>query len=364
MSCEGGKDYFTLLGLQEVYDRFWKDMDIPLFGVIELTYQCNFRCVHCYADDQHEHPYFSKEELISLVDQMVQAGTLVLTLSGGDPLMHPDFEFIYRYIRKKGIFVEVFTNGSLITEEIITLFLEYPPINIDITVYGASDETYYKVTGLRNSYTATMNGIQLLKSNGIHFTLKTCIIKENAADLFKIKKFAKDLDIDYRYSFDIAPSIGGETYVRQHMLLPQEIVEIELSDFERAKQWASQKLAEIDEVPYYQLPIFNCKTGRFTFCVSASGLLSGCIHDRSNLYNLSEGDFLSGWKVINQMINEPKITPDYPCASCEYLPFCNTCPADCQREYGSPYCINPIQCALAKLRYKSFAREEDFKYEI
>ena len=364
MSCEGGNNFLALLGLQEVYNRFWKDHNIPLFGVLELTYQCNFRCLHCYADDQHAQPNLSKEELITLVDQMVQAGTLVLTLSGGDPLMHPYFAFIYKYIRKKGIFVEVFTNGSLITEDIINLFLEYPPINIDITLYGASNETYSEVTGLIDGYTATMRGIQLLKASGIHFTLKTCVIRENVLDLFKIKEIAKDLGVDYRYSFDIAPSIGGKTYVRQHMLSPQEIVEIELLDPERTKQWASQKLAEIDEVPYYELPVFNCKTGRFTFCISASGLLSGCIHDRSNLYDLSSGDFLSGWKAINRMVHEPKITPDYSCASCEYLPFCNTCPADSQREYGSPYMTNPIQCALAKLRYKSFVGKEDSEHEI
>lgn len=357
MGCEECRNYLSELGLQEVYNRYWSKENIPLFGVLEITYHCNFRCVHCYAGDRHETPFLSRNQIISIVDELAQAGTLVLTLSGGDPLVHPDFKEIYRYIRKKGIFVEVFTNGALITPEIVALFEEYPPINVDITLYGASDDTYYKVTGSKNGYSAVVRAIDLLKEKKIHFTLKTCVICENVNDLSNIKKYAESIGIDYRYSFDIAPSIGGDNSTRQHMLSPEEIVECEKADPERAQQWSQQSLAEIDEVPYYELPIFNCKTGRFTFCVSADGNLSGCIHDRSNLVKLTPGSFIDCWKTVNQMIKEPLITPDYPCASCELLPFCNTCPADAQREFGSPTKVHAHQCALANLRYLTFAKK-------
>lgn len=359
MGCTDCKDYLSMLGLQVVYDHYWKDANIPLIGVIELTYQCNFRCIHCYASNQHNHPYLPYEQITQLIDEMVESGTLILTFSGGDPLAHPDFSRIYKYVRKNGIFVEIFTNGALINDSIIDLFKEYPPMNIDITVYGASDETYRSVAGVKDGFKTVKHSIELLKANDIKFTLKTCVIKENMADLFAIKKYAEDLGVDYRYSFDIAPTIEGDTSVRKHMLLPKEIIDMERRDPKRVSQWAKQSLASIDDVPYYELPIFNCKTGKFTFCVSADGFLSGCIHDRSNLFDLGEGSFIEGWLLINKKIHEPLITPEYPCASCEYLPFCNTCPADSQREYGSPQIVNTNQCALAKLRYETFSRKED-----
>lgn len=364
MGCTDCKDYLSILGLQAVYDHYWKDSNIPLIGVIELTYQCNFRCVHCYAKNLHNISYLSYEKITHLVNEMVDAGTLILTFSGGDPLAHPDFSKIYKYVREKGIFVEVFTNGALIDNSIIDLFMEYPPMNVDITIYGASEETYREVTGVKDCFKTVKNSIKLLKENGIKFTLKTCVIKENVADIFKIKQFAESLGVNYRYSFDIAPTIEGDISVRNHMLLPQEIIATEKGDPQRASQWAKQSLAKIGEVPYYELPIFNCKTGRFTFCISADSFLSGCIHDRSNRFNLNEGSFIEGWTFINKKIHEPMITPEYPCASCEYLPFCNTCPADSQREYGSPQIVNPNQCALAKLRYKTFSGKEEAVYGI
>lgn len=364
MSCTDCKDYLSFLGLQAIYNQYWKDKKIPLIGVIELTYQCNFRCVHCYATNHHNQPFLSYDQIVRIVDEMANAGTLILTLSGGDPLAHPDFIPIYKYVKQKGIFVEIFTNGTLIDNSIIELFLEYPPMNIDITIYGASEATYRQVTGVGNGFKMVMQAVNLLSENNIKFTLKTCVIRENMDDLPTIRAFAESLGVNYRYSFDIAPSIDGKISVRHHMLSPEEIVALEKADSKRVQQWSKQSLGEIDEVPYYELPIFNCKTGKFTFCINANGFLSGCIHDRSTLFNLNSGSFLKGWYYINEQIHKPVITPNYPCASCSYLPFCNTCPADSQREFGSPYIVNPNQCALAELRYNTFGRKEDCIYDI
>lgn len=354
LNCEESYAILQELGLQEVYDLHWKAHKIPIIGTIEITYRCNFKCIHCYADERHEAPHMSYEEVVRLVDEMSDAGTFFLTISGGEPLVHPDFKRIYRYIRNKGIFVEVFTNGTLISEDIADLFYEYPPINVDITVYGASDETYQQITGMKNGYSRMMQGIENLRKKEIHFTLKTSALRENADDVPVIRDFAKQMNVSFRYSYQVAPTIEGDTYNYAHRLSPQEIVERESFDIERANFWSQKNKAVIDDVPYGEVPVYNCKTAKFTFCISADSLLSGCIHDRVHVRNLKTESFLDAWQAVNECVESIMITKDFPCAACEYLPFCNTCPADAEREFKNINCVDQFNCELARLRYKHF----------
>lgn len=357
MNCEEGLELIRVLDLQEVYDTHWKARKIPIIGTIEITYACNFRCVHCYADNKHSMCHLSFAKIVQLIDQMVDAGTFILTLSGGDPLMHPEFKQIYKYIKERGIFVEIFTNGSLITEDIINLFKEYPPINVDITLYGASEDTYMRVTGNKDGYWKTLQAIDMLRRADIHYTLKTSVMKENADDLPQIQAFAEKCGVNFRYSYQIAPTIEGDIYNYSHRLTPSEVVQREKHDEKRVAYWSAREKVLIADVPYGELPVYNCKTAKFTFCISADGFLSGCIHDRIHTFDLSKGSFIDGWNYINACIDSIKITKDFPCASCEFLPFCNTCPADAERQFHNINCVDSFNCELARLRYITFGKE-------
>ena len=98
---------------------------IPLSGTLDLTHRCNLRCVHCYVGDSH-HVERSAEmdtgKIFSLLDEICEAGCLYLLITGGDPLLRGDFPAIYRYARSKGLLITVFTNGTLISDEVLRLF--------------------------------------------------------------------------------------------------------------------------------------------------------------------------------------------------------------------------------------------------
>lgn len=170
----------------------------------------------------------------------------------------------------------------------------------------------------------------------------------------KIKEYALQKGVEFRYSYQIAPTIEGKTYNFEHRLSPTEIVKHEMEDKERQLFWSAKEKVKIENVPYGELPIYNCKTAKFTFCVSSDMMLSGCIHDRVNTYDLRKGTFNKGWKAVNDIIESKMITPLFLCASCEYLPFCNTCPADAERQFEDINNVDPFNCELAQLRYKKF----------
>ena len=148
----------------------------PLTVSFELTRRCSFRCVHCYLGDQKIVRACKSQELdtaavIRLIDEMAAAGTLFLTLTGGDPMLRPDFLDIYRHAVRNGLLVTVFCNGSLIKDEIVSTFVEYPPRAVEITLYGASQETFEAVTQTPGSYAACMRGVEKLRQAKVRLRL-------------------------------------------------------------------------------------------------------------------------------------------------------------------------------------------------
>ena len=125
---------------------------VPLAGTIELTRRCNNRCRHCYnnlpASDLHAHAEeLRTDELIRILDEAAAAGCVWLLLTGGEIFLRPDFREIYTHAKQKGLLVTLFTNGTLMTPELADFLANQRPFSLEITLYGATRETYERVTG-------------------------------------------------------------------------------------------------------------------------------------------------------------------------------------------------------------------------
>ena len=149
-----------------------KEKSIPFKGVFELTPRCNFDCNMCYVHlKPDEIPAvgreFTTEEWISIAREAQEAGTIELTLTGGEPFVRPDFREIYEAIHDMGFLIQIFSNGYLLTEETVEWLKKRPPHTMRFTLYGASDETYEKVCGIKQGFTRVKHSVELLKKAGI-----------------------------------------------------------------------------------------------------------------------------------------------------------------------------------------------------
>src|SRR5689334_7167189 len=89
----------------------------PLYVAWEITHRCNARCVHCYSasgPDADCHGELTTPEALSVIDQLADAGLLVLAFSGGEPLMRKDWGVLVAHAVSRGLSVTVGTNGSTI----------------------------------------------------------------------------------------------------------------------------------------------------------------------------------------------------------------------------------------------------------
>jgi hypothetical protein len=97
---------------------------IPYHALLELTYGCNLRCVMCYNPTHKAQGELTLDEYEVLFDQLARAGTVQLTLTGGEVLARRDFWDIAQAARDRHFALRIFTNGTRVTPEIARRFAD------------------------------------------------------------------------------------------------------------------------------------------------------------------------------------------------------------------------------------------------
>ena len=109
-------------------------------------------CVHCYLKNLHSEHQLTTQRVFEILDILHDNSILFLTLTGGEILTRSDFAEIYMYAKRKGFFVELFTNAYLFNDDTIELLKKYPPMLVDVSLYGGCEETCYKITGIKGAF--------------------------------------------------------------------------------------------------------------------------------------------------------------------------------------------------------------------
>jgi len=342
---------------------------IPIDGSMELTHRCNLRCVHCYLGDQgtirgHRREELSSRQVRDLIDELVEAGTLNFTFTGGDPMVRKDFPALYTYAVKKGLLVTVFCDGVLINERIMEVFDEFPPRGIEISIYGASRETYENITQVKGSFERCMAGIERLHAHGHRFTLKSVLMTANRHELDGMRALAKSYGAKFYFDTAIFPCLPhGDNGAHAQVQAPANSVDVALpslqepmalrldpDDAAAAQVSDPDKVRELAElyVRTRNIPesdrLYVCGAGQTTFHVDPYGNLQPCTISTNVDYNIREGGFLKGWNGPVAAIREIKSSADSSCRSCDKQSMCNGCPAMFQAEHGSGHRKSEYVC--------------------
>ncbi len=325
---------------------------IPLGGSIEPTLRCNLKCAHCYVAYDHKKKEMAYEGICHILDEITEAGCLWLLFTGGEPFVREDFLDIYTYAKKKGLIITLFSNGTLITPEIADYLKEWLPFKIEITLYGATEETYERVTGVAGSFGRCMKGIDLLLERKVPLRLKTMVMTLNKDELWDIKKYAEDLGMEFRFDPVLNAKLDGSKAPCELRISPEEVVRLDLADDKRLKSW--KEFCEKFWGPAKSDKLYICGAGITSFHVDPYGELSVCIISRIPSYDLSQGSFQKGWCEFVPEVLGQKPTGDYKCAKCDLFSLCDQCPGWAQLENGNPETPVEYLCQIAHLRAEAF----------
>lgn len=320
---------------------------IPLGGSLELLPLCNMNCDMCYVrlgreEMEQKGRIRSGEEWLELANQMRDAGTLFILLTGGEPLLHPDFRRIYCELKKMGMIVTVNSNGTLIDEEWADFFAEYRPRRLNITLYGKDAGSYERLCHFGAGYERTVKGIRLLRERGVDVKINGSLTKENRRDIPQLLETAKQLDAPIHIDTYMYPA-GRERKSGFHYdtrLGPEEAA--------RARVKILKSSLTEDEFRVYGEEILNmvksssledpdlsvrCRAGRSSFIINWLGNMTPCVMLNEPSINAFEKGFIQSW---NQIINKTEeIRTSEKCGKCTLREVCNTCAACALLETGS-----------------------------
>ena len=201
---------------------------VPLYGVLELLPLCNLNCDMCYVRMSREEMeevgrLRTMEEWTKTAEDMMRAGTLFVLLTGGEPLLYPHFRELYQKLRELGMIITINTNGTLINEAWADFFAENKPRRINITLYGASNETYERLCHYPGGFDKAVNGIRLLRERNIDVKVNGSLAKANVDDRMKIIELGESLDAPVRIDTYMYPSVRerNHAYNNQARLDPE-----------------------------------------------------------------------------------------------------------------------------------------------
>lgn len=326
---------------------------IPFKGVLELTPRCNFNCNMCYV---HLRPdqipkvgcELSKEQWIRIARSLQQAGTLELTITGGEPFVRPDFREIYEAVHDMGFLIQIFSNGSLITEENIRWLQARPPQTMRFTLYGASDETYEKVCGISHGFSRVQRSIEMLHQAGIPLYLVATITRENQQELERMYRLAAKYRLPMIHTSSLINPVRGATAeAKRHQvdyLIPSD------EEIRRIRQQNKGKFPRKPCKDFLEV----CGNYRKGFWITWNGRLQLCAFLEEPSVALRPESFVECWNQLLEKVELLKQPEE--CASCQYERYCERCPGLLYAENGGCNMISPEFCERARYNYLLYGK--------
>lgn len=351
LNAQGVTDYRRYEAVRKFLNFKARDKAIPISGSFELTPLCNLDCKMCYVhlqkEQMHGAPLLSTETWKDIMQQAIDAGMMYARVTGGECLTYPGFRELYLFLREKGIETAILSNGILMDEEMAAFLKENPPAAVQISLYGASEDAYERVTGRRCFGIVTEN-IQRLRDLEIPVVIA---VTPNAymEDGEEIIRFLHREQIPYSINAGILQPREETGRALADADLDSYISMIKL----RASFRGTDLEAEIDPE---SLPDPNveqgssvcgvtCGAGRSGFSVDWRGDMHPCNTFPCEGQSVPELGFREAWRRTNDTATHFPLPAE--CQGCAYKGVCKHCVA----EHASGAKIghaSPAICAMGK----------------
>jgi radical SAM protein with 4Fe4S-binding SPASM domain len=300
-------------------------LGIPFSLHLDVTYRCNERCVHCYLDHD-DHGEMTTQEIKRVLDQAASAGTLILTLSGGEPFLRKDFFDILAYARSLMFSVKIKTNGLLIGAEQARHLRELHISEVQISIYSHRAEVHDGITKVRGSLKRSLNAIRFLRSQGLTTVIACPLMRANINDYAEVQVLAAELGVAFTMDPTITPKIDGDHSIVQHRLGRPEIEQVfqdptlvgNVHEFCKPAGTITEDL--LQSVP--------CSAGHTSVYVSPYGEVFPCVQFPVNCGNVRQQALNEIWYESEQMntIRNIRVKDLHTCSGCDHLPGCTRCP--------------------------------------
>jgi radical SAM protein with 4Fe4S-binding SPASM domain len=331
---------------------------VPMQVSIEVTRRCPLQCLHCYnnlpmGDMEAKRRELTKEEHFKMLDELVEMGCFWILYTGGEIFARKDFLEIYTYAKKKGFLITLFTNGTIINEQIADYLADWPPFAIEITLYGRTRETYEALTAVPGSYDRCLRGIKLLKERGLPLKLKTVATSINKHEVIAMRRFAEEeLGVEFKMDGQINPRIDCSQSPLAVRLTPEEVVALDMSAPKGMSEYRTLAKRDAQSPPNLSTDdtVYFCGGGVSGFALNAYGEMGICVISQQDTFSIRDVGLQQVWEGSLADLRNRKRTRVTKCIECRIQSLCGMCPANGEMENGDKESPVEFLCNVAHLR--------------
>lgn len=322
---------------------------------IEFNSVCNFRCVYCYAfENGRKRNELTKDEFKDVITQAKELGARKIIVLGGEPMLYPHLMEMIRFIRDLELDIELFTNGTGITEAMARTLYDLK-VRVVLKMNTFDEKLQDTMSGRKGAYVQIQDAFNSLKKAGYpsedrFMGVSTIICQQNIAELPRMWEWLRDQNIAPYFEM-ITPQGGARDNVALDITTQQ------------AEEFFT-KIAELDRRKYGnhwdpRPPLVGgvCLRHQFSCAVSSEGNVQPCVGVTIPIGNVRE-------KKLKDIVGDSEVVQDLkkyrhmikgPCGSCESLSECYGC-------RGAAYQLTGDYLASDPLCWKNLHKKEEILY--
>ena len=322
---------------------------------LDLTSECNERCVHCYVP-RNKHHYIDSDQACMVMSQFRDMGGLQITLSGGECLLHPDFEKILRFSRDLDLSVSVLSNLTCLTDHYAQLFKDMNLSLVQVSLYSMDPLIHDSITRLNGSFSRTKKSIERLRALDVPLQISCPCMKQNYKGYRDVLDYAYSMKIKAYTDYIMMARSDGTTDNLSNRLSLEESKELMRTIMEHELEMRKNLSDGIETLAPDKLadqPL--CGVGLDAISLGADGNYYACSGFQGYpLGNCLEHSLREVWE------DSPRIKylrglrkRDFPkCTSCPDSAFCAMCLVRNFNETGNMLNVSKHFCDVARINHE------------
>lgn len=317
--------------------------------LLEITTQCNERCVHCYIPHEYKVDLMDSEKMYDLLRQIRDMNVLNVTITGGEPMLHKEFLGLLKKCNELNLSVNVLSNLTLLNDEIISEMALNKLLCVQTSLYAMDSKIHDEITGYAGSHKKTVFAIEKLIEKRIAIQINCPILKNNMYEYKKVMLWAKAKGIMAYNDFAVFAQYNNCQSNLKCRLSHQEVEEITKDKIYYDEDYQYKIKSDIEQKKDDDLNKPICMVCRESLCISSNGSVYPCAGwEGYSLGNVNETNLNKIWSDSKKANYLRSLTlKDFPqCIKCPDRKYCTICLVKNANENvdGDPLVLNNYFC--------------------
>lgn len=309
----------------------------PLGVHIDVTWECDLACVHCYLTDR-KRAELTLDEYRALFAELRQLGTLHLLISGGEIFHRPDGLDIVRLARENRFEVRLITHGGHITEDVAAELARLRIAVVAMSLYHADAAIHDAITQVPGSWERTTAAARYLRKHGVPTVFKCVLMNVNRGAVEPMRALAAEIGCKVEFGLDVKGDNEGS----------DDLLSLNLDADEKVSVLGCvyPNLADAAAATHFSPNDYTCMAGNASCYISPDGTVQPCLDWDENAGNIRDIPFAEIWRnsPVFRAARTIRRSSFEGCTSCENFSHCSLCPAKAHRETGSTTGSAPSRC--------------------